>query len=206
MTFRDTCAVLSLLIILIPAFGIGASVIVAGEEGSHETPQASENYEIRPLDGLKFRILGEPETVTEVRVAGDGSVNLPYVGTVQLGGRTVEEARRHLFDLYNSEWYVNPQIDLLVIAYAQRRVQVLGKVARQGTVVFPPEEKMTLLGAISAAGGWSHDNLARRNAVTLKRTNEDDETEEHVIDATSIGANDWPLKDGDIINVPERRF
>lgn len=157
------------------------------------------------MDGLTFRIIGEQETATEVRVASDGTVNLPYVGSVKLAGKTVSEARTYLYELYDRDWYVNPQIDLLVVSYSQRRVQVLGKVARQGPVIFPPEEEMTLLSAIAYAGGWSYDGLARMSAVKLKR-NENGSVREFVIDATSIGPNDWILKDGDIIEVPERRF
>ncbi len=167
--------------------------------------KASESYTIGPMDGLTFRIIGEQETLTEVRVAADGTVNLPYVGSVKLAGKTVSQARAHLFELYDRDWYVNPQIDLLVVSYSQRRVQVLGKVARQGPVIFPPEEEMTLLTAIAYAGGWSPDGLARTTAVKLKR-NEDGAAREFTIDTTSIGPKDWILKDGDIIEVPERRF
>ena len=203
--------IMSSLIALLGVVVLGAGLL-SGESNAaragvgESAAQASENYMIRPLDGLRFRIIGEPDTTTDVRVAADGSVNLPYVGSVSLGGKSVQEARQFLFDLYDAEWFVNPQIDLMVVVYAQRRVQVLGKVARQGTVVFPPEERMTVLNAIAEAGGWSHDNLARRNAVVLRRVGEDGNLQEFVIDTTSIGPNDWPLQDGDIIDVPERRF
>ncbi len=212
-------------IFLLPFFGVG---IVSAQSGygpgvgtspnAASTPaptnrsstiqsvnQASETYTISNLDGLQFRIIGEPETTTEVRVAGDGTVTLPYIGTVKLAGKTVAQARQYLYELYDQDYYVNPQIDLMVVSYAQRRVQVLGKVNRQGPVIFPPEEKMTLLSAISYAGGWSMDGLAKKDAIKLKRQ-ENGTVKEYTIDATSIGADDWELKDGDTIDVPERRF
>lgn len=186
-----------------PSYGTTAAS--AAQQSTEARGKASESYTIGPMDGLNFRIIGEIETATEVRVAADGTVNLPYVGTVKLAGKTVAEARSHLYELYDRDWYVNPQIDLLVISYSQRRVQVLGKVARQGPVIFPPEEEMTILTAIAYAGGWSPDGLARTTAVRLKR-NEDGVAREYTIDTTSIGTKDWKLKDGDIIEVPERRF
>lgn len=191
---------------------------VAGQDASSSLPsvvpapgssikaQASENYTIVPLDGLIFRIIGEPETQTEVRVAADGTLNLPYIGSIKLAGKTVAEARQYLFDLYDKDWYVNPQIDLMVSNYSQRRVQVFGKVGRQGPVIFPPEEQMTLMGAIGYAGGWSGDNLARTTGVILIRTMPDGTVKEYEIDTTKIGPNDWKLMEGDIIKVPERRF
>lgn len=186
-----------------PSYGTTAASVT--QQTAEARGKASESYTIGPMDGLTFRIIGEQETATEVRVASDGTVNLPYVGSVKLLGKTVSQARAYLYELYDKDWYVNPQIDLLVVSYSQRRVQVLGKVARQGPVVFPPEEEMTLLTAIAFAGGWSPDGLARTTAIKLKR-NEDGVAREFIIDATAIGTRDWALKDGDIIEVPERRF
>jgi polysaccharide export outer membrane protein len=168
--------------------------------------QASESYAIGPLDLLRFRVVGEEETNTEVRVSNDGKVNLPYIGPVKIADMTVAEAREQVYALYNADFYVDPQIDMAVIGYRQRRVNVQGMVNNQGFVNFPPEEEMTLLGAISAAGGWRTDRLSDKGNVELTRTTPDGSTQTHKIDATSISPNDWLLKDGDYIYVNERRW
>ncbi|MFA5257593.1 MAG: polysaccharide biosynthesis/export family protein [Opitutales bacterium] len=168
--------------------------------------KASENYKIGPLDVIHFRIIGEPETETEVRVANDSSVTLPYIGTVRLKDMTVAQAREFLFAQYSKDFYVNPQVDIAIVAYKQRRVNVQGMVNKQGFVLFPPEEKMTLLGAIALAGGWGDNRLAQRSAVKLVRTDEKGETQTYVIDANTLGQDDWPLIDGDLIVVPERKW
>ncbi|MDX2111324.1 MAG: polysaccharide biosynthesis/export family protein [Verrucomicrobiota bacterium] len=185
-------------------YGNTAAPLVRGGLGTDSISQTSETYTITALDGLQFRIVGELETATEVRVAGDGSVTLPYVGTVKLAGKTVSEARQYLYELYDKDWYVNPQIDLLVVSYSQRRVQVLGRVGRQGPVVFPPEEKMTLITAISYAGGWDPQGLSRKTDVTVTRK-EGGVDKVYTIDVTKSG-KDFDLKDGDTIFVPERIF
>lgn len=168
--------------------------------------QASENYTIVPLDLLRFRVVGEDDTMTEVRVANDGSVTLPFVGTVKISGLTVAQAREHLYKLYDADYYVDPQIDLTVIGYKQRRVNVQGMVNQQGIVVFPPEETLTLLGAISAAGGWRNDRMANPRDVELIRKMPDGTMKTYIIDATRISQEDWALQDGDFIKVPERRI
>jgi polysaccharide biosynthesis/export protein len=167
--------------------------------------KASENYVIVPLDVIHFRIIGEPETETEVRVASDGSVTLPYIGTVKVSGMSVAQARGLLFDKYAQDFYVNPQIDMVIVSYKQRRVNVTGMVNKPGFVVFPPEEKMTLLGAIALAGDWSANRLASKT-VKLIRNTENGETKTYEIDTTKVGPDEWPLQDGDMIIVPERTW
>ncbi|MBN1404845.1 MAG: polysaccharide biosynthesis/export family protein [Opitutales bacterium] len=168
--------------------------------------KTSENYKISALDVLQFRIIGELETDCEVRVAYDGSITLPYIGTVSVKDKTVAEARQFLYEQYASDYYVDPQIDLVIVAYKQKRVNVQGMVNRQGFVIFPPEEKMTLLGAIALAGGWGDNRLAQRSAVRLTRTDENGNSKTFVIDADNIGQDDWQLEDGDLIYVPERKW
>lgn len=166
--------------------------------------KASENYVIVPLDVIEFKILGESETQTEVRVANDGSISLPYIGNVRIAGMSVAEARQMLYGKYAADYYVNPQIDLAIISYKQLRVNVQGMVNRQGFVIFPPEEKMTLLGAIAMAGGWSDNRLASKTVKLIRTSDKGTTTTE--IDTTKIGPDDCPLQDGDLVIVPERTW
>jgi polysaccharide export outer membrane protein len=189
----------------IPLVSAGKPVISAPLVTEAPPVAVVDNYLVGPLDVLRFRIVGEEATATELRVAQDGSVNLPYIGNVVVSGMNVSQIREFLFELYNKDWYVNPQIDLAVIGYKERRVMVQGMVNNQSFVVFPPEEDLTLLGAISKAGGWSNNRLANKEKVLIKRVVEG-EVKEFTIDATKIGPLDWPLKDGDVVEVPERRF
>jgi polysaccharide biosynthesis/export protein len=169
---------------------------------------SAETYVLRPQDGLVFRIVGEPETDTEARIAGDGTITLPFIGTVRVGGMTVQEARRHLAELYDRDFFVNPQIQLLVTFYAERRVQVLGEVNRPGFVVIPPEERMTLLQAIAGAGGFTR--IANQRDVQIKRTNAQGETETYRVNVADIlrgtGSQDVPVLKGDTIVISERVF
>lgn len=169
---------------------------------------SAETYVLRPQDGLIFRIVGEAETDTETRIAGDGTITLPFIGTVHVGGMTVQEARLHLTELYDRDYFVNPQIQLLVTFYAERRVQVLGEVNRPGFVVIPPEERMTLLQAIAGAGGFTR--IANQRDVQIKRTNDRGETDTYRVNVADIlrgaGSQDVPVLKGDTIVISERVF
>jgi polysaccharide export outer membrane protein len=85
-------------------------------------------------------------------------------------------------------------------------VFVSGSVGLQGVVPFPREQGLTLIDAISRAGGFSR--LADKKHVTLKRTNADGKPETFTINAEDLAKGDttetWPLQPNDVITVPER--
>lgn len=170
--------------------------------------QTSGSYEIRPLDVLRVSLFvaDEVQFSSEVRVSQDGAVSLPYIGNFQIAGKTLDQVRFELFEPYNRDYYVEPYIDIVVLAYAERSVTVIGKVNRQGPVPFPSEEELTLLEAIARAGGWSNDRLADVRNVTITRNLGNGEKSIIEVDARRITAEDHPLLDGDLIHVPERVF
>lgn len=172
---------------------------------SNGAPVASANYTLKPQDIISFRVIGEDETFTEAQISQDGSISFPYLAQpVKISGLTLQEARQKLFDLYVRDIYVNPQIQLNIMEYAPAYITVLGMVGRSGQVALPPEEDLSLLAAIARAGGWTQ--LSKRKEVELTRTLPDGKKEKFVIDARSIGPEEWILQEGDLINVPEIGF
>ena len=185
-----------------------SAVMQAEQENDQGTKPGIENYVLSALDLIQFRIYGESELDSEVRISADGIISLPFIGVIEIAGKTVLEARQLIYDLYDRDYFVNPQIQIHVIEYATRRVHVLGQVTNQGFVFIPPEESFSLLQAISAAGGFTR--LANPRAVQLKRVGEDGEIQVNTINVDNImkdpKAKDWQLKTDDTIYVPERRI
>lgn len=184
------------------------AVMHAEQENDQGTKPGIDNYILSALDLIQFRIYGESELDSEVRISADGIISLPFIGVIEIAGKTVLEARQLIYDLYDRDYFVNPQIQIHVIEYATRRVHVLGQVTNQGFVFIPPEESFSLLQAISAAGGFTR--LANPRAVQLKRVGEDGEIQVNTINVDHImkdpKAKDWQLKTDDTIYVPERRI
>lgn len=175
-----------------------------GEEGA--LGQLSGSYMVSPLDYLRIAlyVADELQFETEVRVSQSGKITVPHLGTVDVAGQSIEEMRDDLYEPYNASYYVEPHIDVVVLSYAERSVTVIGKVNRQGLVPFPSEEELTLLQAIALAGGWSADRLADKRNVTITRTDASGERFTLEVDARNISTQDHPLKEGDLIRVPER--
>ena len=100
---------------------------------------------------------------------------------------------------------MNPQVNVFVLEYAKRSVNVLGSVNTPGVVLFPQELGMTMLDAISRVGGFTR--LADRKRVKLTRTVEG-KTSTYIINADDIiqgsSKDSWVLVQDDVIFVPER--
>jgi polysaccharide export outer membrane protein len=95
-----------------------------------------------------------PEFHSQVRVAADGTVELPLVGRVKLAGLAEPEAARAIEKaLLDSGMLLHPQVSVLVTNAAGQDVSVMGEVTRPG--VYPFTAHHRLLDLIAAASGLS---------------------------------------------------
>jgi polysaccharide export outer membrane protein len=107
---------------------------------------------IGPGDFLDVAEYHTPEFHSAVRVSPAGTVTLPMVNEVQLGGMD-EQAAAHAIEaaLVAKGMLLHPQVTVLVTAYAGQDVSVLGEIARPGVYAYTLHHR--LLDVISAASG-----------------------------------------------------
>jgi polysaccharide export outer membrane protein len=199
--------VLRVLKFLLAGFMLFTGAVSMAQEGAGAIGgQGSDSYVIAPLDYLRVSLFvaDEVQFSSELRVSQSGTITVPHLGTVSIAGKSIDEAREALYGPYDRDYYVNPHIDIVVLEYSQRSVTVIGKVNRQGVIPFPSEKGLTLLEAIAFAGGWSNDRLADKSSVTITRTEPNGERRVIEVDARKLTSQDYPLREGDLINVPER--
>jgi protein involved in polysaccharide export with SLBB domain len=113
------------------------------------------------------KVYQEEDLTTQVRIARDGSITLPLLGTLNVGSNTVEQAVGVVRDLLAKDYLVNPQVSLTVLEYAKRRFTVLGQVNRPGTYEMPSDDQISLLQAIAMAGGYTR--IGNPKKVTVQR-------------------------------------
>ena len=181
--------------------------VLADEPKPAPVPAAAVlDYLLQPSDLLDVQIFQEENLKRAVRVSQEYSITLPLIGKVDVKGKSLRQAEDLIRALYARDYLVNPQINVVVIEYAKRTVNVIGQVNQPGAVLFPQEQGLTLLDAISRAGGFSR--LANRTQVKLTRTNADGKSDTFVIDADDLikgrSSNNWPLLVNDIVFIPER--
>ena len=64
------------------------------------------------------------DLLREVRITQECTITLPLIGTIDLRDRTVRQAEEIIRSLYDRDYLVNPQVNLTVLEYTQRTVQV----------------------------------------------------------------------------------
>lgn len=174
--------------------------------GTASTPRPlSANYLLRPTDILRVEMYQEVDFKPEVSISQEGDVVLPLIGKVHLAGLTLNEAQQLLTTQYLA-YFKQPNVSILLIKYAERKVYLDGMVGRPGPVIFPPEEKMTISRAIASASGILP--RGERSDVKLKRiVNGQEITQTVNMDDISAGkAQDIELFENDYIYVRDSRI
>lgn len=162
-------------------------------------------YVLSPNDVVQMKVYQEDDLSTQVRISRDGSAPLPLLGSVVIGGKTLEQATAHITELLGKDYLVNPQVSLTIAEYGKRRFTVLGHVVRPGQYEIPNEEDLTLLQAISMAGGYTR--LGAPWKITLQRM-VDGEQKIIRLDADAMAkdknAKPFYIKPDDTITVGEK--
>jgi len=151
---------LALALCCVKAIAAETNVAVAGTN-------ARPDYVLVANDVVSVTVYQEDDLNAKVRISKDGSIVLPLIGAVTVGGKTREQAARMIRDLLAEKFLVNPQVSLDIAEYAKRRFTVLGQVARPGSYEMPGDESVNLLQAISMAGGYTR--LGTGRGVSVQR-------------------------------------
>lgn len=185
------------------------------------------DYQVGPEDQLAIVIFGQNNLSRELRVSGQGEIDMPLVGVVKVAGLTPQEVQKRLEELYNARFLVNPQITVTVKEFRHQRVAVTGAVAKPGSYeIIGPR---TLLEVLSLAGGFSNqgsptgggaqagdvvDVIRHQNAPDMATSMKaggsqpfSPKTETMVIDLRRLVSGqapelNIPIRNGDVIHVP----
>lgn len=188
-----------------------------------QAPVAEEIF-IRPTDTLEVEVYNEPDLSRAAEVDNKGFITYPLIGHVKMEGLAREEAEKVVRDLLEKDYLVNPQVTIRVsrpevpvepkepetqeVAPQEEVVLysyvMLGEIHRSGTYEFNPKKgKMTLLKAVSMAGGFT--NIANMGKIKMLRKS-DTETKSFVVNAKDIISGKQPdveIQADDLIVVPE---
>ncbi len=157
-------------------------------------------------DVFSLQIVGERDLPVEFQVASDGTADLPLLWRIKVAGLEPQQLAAMVRDLLiERDILTNPSVVVRVVEYRSKRVNVLGQVQKPGT--FPFEAGMTLVQAVSLAGGLT--SIARSDRIRLTRKLAEGRTKTVVIDLDAINAgrgDDIALQVGDRIFIEERVF
>ncbi len=180
MSKRLFLAVLAFGMLLTPGMARGQSQESqpgrppAGNDKKASSPQqeapkdaAAEDPEfiIGADDVLNITVWKEAEMSRIVQVRPDGKITLPLVNDVVAVGLTPMQLATSL-TVKLKKFIADPQVSVTVVTINSRRVYLVGEVTRAGA--FPLGAKMTVMQALSSAGGFTQ--FANQKKIYVLRT------------------------------------
>ncbi len=122
------------------------------------------NYVIGPDDQLLIDIYGYSEASYELEVSPEGTINIPYVGVVQVGGLTIEAAssriRTRLASIYSGLKTGNTFVNIAIGNIRSIKVILTGEVVKPGTYTLP--SVATAFNALYSSGGPTENGSFRQ--------------------------------------------
>jgi len=178
----------------------------------------AEPYRLRPGDSISVHVFEDPELNAQTLILPDGRVSLPLTGTLRAAGQTPRQLEQIVRARLRSIFVDPPTVTVGVLSLAEVEedeeedtmfeIFVLGEVGEPGRYEYLEEQPITILKALSLAGGLGP--FAARKRIQIREMNEGTETlRVFDYDAVEEGVLNTPpdlslLSDGAIIVVPER--
>lgn len=153
------------------------------------------DYILGPEDILEIAVWKNNDLSKQVQVRPDGRISLPLVGDVSAVGKTPSQLTDEISSRLRA-YMENPTVSILVKEVKSYQIYVLGEVNKPGK--YPLTSKLTLLQAITVAGGFTQ--VAARNKIVVFRYGKDAEG------LTKIKASydDMVIRDGSNQNIELR--
>ncbi len=157
---------------------------------------ADSSYAVGPGDLLNISVYRSPDLTSQMRVAGDGTIIFPGVGSVQVGQMTAADiARRLARELKTKGILIDPQVNVLVSEVRAHVVQVIGQVGRPGQIPID-SDGLSLVAVLARAGA----NFSNGSSV-VNVVGKDGRHESFLIADLTAGGKDRPARGGDILVV-----
>jgi polysaccharide export outer membrane protein len=172
----------------ITALLIGAGLVLSG-------PAWSQDYVLGPRDVLNITVYDHKDLETKVRISEDGKITFPLLGQLSVSGLTVQQLERKITSLLANGYIVDPHVGVFVEEF-RVVVYVTGEVKKPGS--YPYEEGMTVIKALSLAGGLTERAADGKITVTRKGQGQPETT-------LLVGVHDL-IRPDDVLQVPEKRW
>ncbi len=152
-------------------------------------------YRLGAGDKVRVTVFGEADLSGEFEVSADGTLALPLIGEVKVGGLSLRESERLIGVKLADGYLQNPKVAIDVLNY--RPFYILGEVRVPGK--YPFETGMTVLTAVTLAGGFTY-RADEKDILVIRAGRPGGDTTLRPVPL------DMPVQPGDTIRVTERFF
>lgn len=154
-----------------------------------------------PGDVFEVKVYKEPDLSGIFQISQQGTVEYPLLGSLTVDNLTTVEISQLIRDRLKNGFLEKPFVNVFVKEFNSKKIHVLGEVKKPGT--FKYEENMTIIEAITTAGGFTAS--ARPNYTVLTRV-EEGKKRRIILPVEQISKGlekNFSIKPGDIVFVPE---
>jgi polysaccharide export outer membrane protein len=163
-------------------------------------------YRIQPSDRLELQYRYTPEYNQSIEVQPDGMASFTLIGTVKIGGLSLEEAKSTILAKLE-ERLKDPEITLSLQEFVRPSYVVGGEVTNPGRYELHGET--TVVEAIAMAGGFK-TGLAKHSQVILYRRVDSENAQTKLLNIKKLTDPNHPrleesmaLQPGDLLIVPQ---
>ena len=189
---------------LVAIFALFVALYGRTDENARTDEAAEGDHKIAPLDIIMVDVVGEKDLSKELRVSTSGTITFPFLGSIEVKGKTPAEVETLIKEKLGKDYLVDPQVIITVKEYRSRTVLVIGQVNKPGLIALPAEQKLGILEAIGQAGDLAKS--ANKNRIEVSRKGK---TQKFTLDDLKKDTNPekkfW-LEPGDVIYVHESFF
>jgi polysaccharide biosynthesis/export protein len=110
------------------------------------------DYRLAAGDAIRITVFQNNDLMLETRVSESGAINYPLVGSIRIGGLSIDAAEKKIAQGLREGGFVKqPQVNIQLLAIRGNQVSVLGLVNKP--IRFPLETSTRVSDAIALAGG-----------------------------------------------------
>lgn len=115
-------------------------------------PRANVDYKLGQGDAIRIVVFQNPDLTLDSRVSESGTITYPLIGTVNIGGLSIEAAEKRIAaGLKDGGFVQKPQVNIVLMQVRGNQVSVLGQVNRPGR--FPLETSNNRVSDVLAMAG-----------------------------------------------------
>ncbi|MBV8043659.1 polysaccharide biosynthesis/export family protein [Pluralibacter sp.] len=115
-------------------------------------------------DEVNINVSGEQDMSMRVKIDNSGNVDYPFIGVLQLKGKTPEEVSKEIADKLRGNYLQKPMVTVSIAEY--RKVYLLGEVKKPDGYAWEPG--LTAEKAIALAGGFT--DRADRKDIQIRQS------------------------------------
>ncbi|MEM7395089.1 MAG: polysaccharide biosynthesis/export family protein, partial [Verrucomicrobiota bacterium] len=105
----------------------------------------------------RIAVAQQPSLNAVYAVAGDGTIDFPYIGRIQVEDKTPGSITDQIEENLNEKFFKAAEVDVAVAEYVEGNISVIGAVRNPGPIAFSSDKLLTLFEAIIERGGFANN-------------------------------------------------